>query len=70
MVMYAGGDGQHRSEKGYMACHHQGRVDPGGLRLAEHELSEMVGRPDAGHGRRQRPSLGWPPNEKGVPVEP
>ncbi|KAJ1211148.1 hypothetical protein NDU88_006509 [Pleurodeles waltl] len=38
--------GQHLSEKGYMACHRQGRADPGGLRQAEHPLSETVGVPE------------------------
>ncbi|KAJ1215922.1 hypothetical protein NDU88_003528 [Pleurodeles waltl] len=37
--------GQHPSEKVYMACHRQGCVDPGGLRQAEHPLSQTVGGP-------------------------
>ncbi|KAJ1154876.1 hypothetical protein NDU88_007619 [Pleurodeles waltl] len=46
MVMYTSSDGQRPSEKGYMACHHQGRADPGGLRQAEHPLSQTVGGPE------------------------
>ncbi|KAJ1150668.1 hypothetical protein NDU88_003458 [Pleurodeles waltl] len=33
-------------EKGYVACHRQGRADPGCLRQAEHPLSETVGGPE------------------------
>ncbi|KAJ1101274.1 hypothetical protein NDU88_006346 [Pleurodeles waltl] len=37
--------GQRPSEKGCMACHCQGRADPGGLWQAEHPLSQTVGGP-------------------------
>ncbi|KAJ1178283.1 hypothetical protein NDU88_003530 [Pleurodeles waltl] len=47
MVIYAGDDAsQHLSKEGYMACHRKGRADPGGLRQAEHPLSETVGGPE------------------------
>ncbi|KAJ1200205.1 hypothetical protein NDU88_004031 [Pleurodeles waltl] len=38
--------GQRPSEKGYMACHRQGRADLGGLRQAEHPLLQTVGGPE------------------------
>ncbi|KAJ1115450.1 hypothetical protein NDU88_003674 [Pleurodeles waltl] len=45
MTMYAGGDGQHPPEEGYLTCHRQGRSDPGVLPQTEHPLSEKMGVP-------------------------
>ncbi|KAJ1099840.1 hypothetical protein NDU88_004935 [Pleurodeles waltl] len=39
--------GQHPSEEGTLAGHHQGGADPGGLQPAEHPLQEAVGGPAA-----------------------
>ncbi|KAJ1153944.1 hypothetical protein NDU88_006702 [Pleurodeles waltl] len=38
-------EGQRPSEKGYLACHRQGGVDPGGLSEAEHPLPQEVEEP-------------------------
>ncbi|KAJ1216443.1 hypothetical protein NDU88_004045 [Pleurodeles waltl] len=35
--------GQRQPEKRYLACHHQGRPDPGGLPQTEHPLPEKIG---------------------------
>ncbi|KAJ1188702.1 hypothetical protein NDU88_005459 [Pleurodeles waltl] len=43
MMMYAGGDGQRPPEERYLACHRQGRPDPGGLPETEHPLPEKIG---------------------------
>ncbi|KAJ1170099.1 hypothetical protein NDU88_001980 [Pleurodeles waltl] len=38
--------GQRPSKEGSVVCHRQGGADPGGLRQAEHPLSETVGGPE------------------------
>ncbi|KAJ1082435.1 hypothetical protein NDU88_002603 [Pleurodeles waltl] len=43
MTMYAGGDGQRPLEEGYLTCHRQGRLDPGGPPQTEHPLLEKMG---------------------------
>ncbi|KAJ1173998.1 hypothetical protein NDU88_005822 [Pleurodeles waltl] len=45
MTMYAGGDGRRPPEEGYLACHRQGRPDPGGPPQREHPLLEKMGGP-------------------------
>ncbi|KAJ1197672.1 hypothetical protein NDU88_001528 [Pleurodeles waltl] len=63
--------GQRPPEKRYLACHCQGRPDPGGLPQMEHPLPEKMG----GHSPLEQEdgggsAGGWPPNVGGVPVAP
>ncbi|KAJ1135756.1 hypothetical protein NDU88_002188 [Pleurodeles waltl] len=62
MTMYAGSDGTHRHgrqrppEEGYLACHRQGRPDPGGLPQTEHPLPLKMG----GHSPLEQEDGGGP----------
>ncbi|KAJ1216344.1 hypothetical protein NDU88_003947 [Pleurodeles waltl] len=63
--------GQCPSEKGCMACHHQGCVDPQGLQQAEHSLSQMVGGPETlGTEDGGGPAGDGLPMRKGCPSNP
>ncbi|KAJ1179894.1 hypothetical protein NDU88_005125 [Pleurodeles waltl] len=42
MTMYAGGEGQLPPEEGYLACHPQGCLEPGGPPQTEHPLPEKM----------------------------
>ncbi|KAJ1099263.1 hypothetical protein NDU88_004366 [Pleurodeles waltl] len=54
-----------------MACHRQGRVDPGGLRQAEHPLLETVGGPEQlGTEDGRGPAGDGLPMRKGCPLNP
>ncbi|KAJ1110270.1 hypothetical protein NDU88_007625 [Pleurodeles waltl] len=71
MVIYASGDGQHPSKEGYMACHHQGGADPGGLRQVEHPLSETMGGPETlGTEDGEGPAGDGLPTRNGCPSNP
>ncbi|KAJ1184568.1 hypothetical protein NDU88_001372 [Pleurodeles waltl] len=69
--MYAGGDGTHRRgrdrqhppEEGCLACHHQGRPDPGGPPQTEHPLPEKMG----GHSPLEQEDGGGPAGD-GLPT--
>ncbi|KAJ1118272.1 hypothetical protein NDU88_006467 [Pleurodeles waltl] len=63
MTMYAGGDGQRPPEEGYLACHRQGRPDPGGPPQTEHPLPEKMG----GHSLLEQEDGGGPAGD-GLPT--
>ncbi|KAJ1134205.1 hypothetical protein NDU88_000660 [Pleurodeles waltl] len=42
-LLYGPPDQQHPPEEGYLACHRQGRPDPGGPPETEHPLPEKMG---------------------------
>ncbi|KAJ1082758.1 hypothetical protein NDU88_002923 [Pleurodeles waltl] len=44
--VYISPAGQQPSKEGYMSCHRKGGAEPGGVRQAEHPLSETVGGPE------------------------
>ncbi|KAJ1137676.1 hypothetical protein NDU88_004074 [Pleurodeles waltl] len=68
-VVETGRWGQLPSEKGNMACHRQGRADPGGLRQAEHPLLETVGGPETlGMEDHGGPAGDGLPMRKGYPI--
>ncbi|KAJ1108188.1 hypothetical protein NDU88_005570 [Pleurodeles waltl] len=70
-LLYGPPDQQHPSEKGYMACHRQGCADPGGLRQAEHPLSQTVGGPETlGKEDGGGPAGDVLPSRKGCPLNP
>ncbi|KAJ1088932.1 hypothetical protein NDU88_002086 [Pleurodeles waltl] len=62
MLLYGHPGKQHQPEEGYLACHRQGRPDPGGLPQTEHPLREKMG----GHSPLEQEDGGGPAGD-GLP---